>query len=74
VVTYISEESAAINLQIGVAGSSETVVPICQTTCITLEEAKLEYCCLLHVLGFYAKSVLFIAEQIIFSGLGYVIF
>jgi len=57
-----------------VAGFSETVVPICQSTCITFEEAKLECCCLLHALGFYANGVLFIVEQIIFSGLDYAIF
>ena len=60
--TDISEEYAAINLQIEVAGSSETVVPICQSMYITFGEAKLECYCLLHVLGVYANSVLFIVE------------
>jgi hypothetical protein len=57
-----------------VAGSSETVVPIWQSTCITFKEAEIECCCLLHALGFYANGVLFIVEQIIFSDLDYVIF
>ena len=69
-VTDISEESAATHLQTEVAGSSETVLPICQSTCITFKEVQLECCCFLHVLVFYANIVLFIAEQIIFFRFG----